>query len=120
MRASIIVRAPAAKIWKMWETGYAQRGQSLAEGTTGAVQRMAYRIAEVEPGVRFAMIWKAYFVRLALLQSLRATDTGTEISYEMQVRGFLAAPVRWMLRGAVRKQLDKALQLFAKQLHGAY
>ena len=32
----------------------------------------------------------------------------------------LAAPVRWMLRGVVRKQLEKALQLFAKQLHGAY
>ena len=120
MHASIVVRASAAKIWKIWESGYAQRGQLLAEGTTGDVQKMSYRIAEVEPGVRFAMVWKAYFVRLVLLQSLRATDTGTEICYEMQVKGFLAAPVRWMLRGVVRKQLEKALQLFAKQLHGAY
>ena len=81
---------------------------------------MSYRIAEVEPGVRFAMIWKAYFVRLALLQSLRATDVGTEICYEMQVRGFWGAPVRWMLRNVVRKQLEKALELLAKQLQGAY
>lgn len=66
------------------------------------------------------MIWKAYFVRLALLQSLRATDTGTEICYEMQVRGFLAAPVRWLLRGVVRKQLEKTLELFAKQLQRGY
>ncbi len=120
MRASIVVRVPAAKIWKIWESGYAQRGQLLVEGATGAVQKMSYRIAEVEPGVRFAMIWKAYFVRLALLQSLRATDVGTEICYEMQVRGFWGAPVRWMLRNVVRKQLEKALELLAKQLQGAY
>ena len=116
MRASVVVGVPAAQIWRMWEAGYAQRGQSLVEGTTGKSQKMSYKIAEVKPGVSFSMIWKAYLVRLVLIQALRATDTGTEISYEMQVRGLFGALLRWLLRNTVRRQLQDALNLFAEQL----
>ena len=117
MRASVIVRLPAYQIWQIWEDSYRQRGQPLVQGSSGKVHKMGYRISEVKPGNRFSMIWKAYLVRLELSQSLRSTDTGTEIIYEMQMRGLFAVPIRWLLHKTVRKQLQIALDLFAEQIH---
>ncbi len=129
MQQVIEARVSPQKVWEAWERAHQLHGeqeenkglQSGIQGrsrhsTTGGKKGFRYYILNVVPGKSFSILWKTFFVRLIFTHSVRPTKRGSEISYEVQIKGLFAWPVRWLLGGKIKSNIDLVLKQIVKRL----
>jgi len=125
MEEVIEARIPPEAVWQAWEKAHALNGQegiapgvraeTKAEGRSG----FKYRILDVEPGMRFSILWKSLFVRLIFTHTVMPAPKGSEIRYSAKIQGFFAWPVRFFLGKKIRRNLSFVLKEFAKRLEAS-
>lgn len=115
-------RAPPEKVWEIWERAHAKNGQKQIEKGQRAYSKaegksqFKYEILEVVPKQKFSILWKTLFVRLIFTHEVQATRRGSEICYQVEIKGPFAWPVRWMLGGKIRQNINLVLRAIVKQL----
>ena len=108
MEEMIEARVPAAKVWDAWEKGI-ERGQG---------GKFRYQILEMKKGESFSLLWKTLFVRLIFSHTVTPTSKGSEIRYQVQIKGLFALPVRWILGAKIRQNVRLVLKSVVKELEG--
>jgi hypothetical protein len=127
MEEKIETRISPERIWEAWEKAHAsQNGATIVTGRVGQTEvnrgqgkkgaRFKYEICDVVKGERFSLIWKTLFVRLIFTHSVLPKKRGSEIRYSVQIRGFFAIPVRWLLGNKIRYNISQVLKTMVKQL----
>lgn len=115
-------RAPPEKVWELWEKAHLKNGQNKIEKgqktyfKAEGKSQFRYEILEVVPKQRFSILWKTLFVRLIFTHEVKAIRKGSEICYEVEVKGLFAWPVRWMLAERIRQNIALVLKAIVKQL----
>jgi hypothetical protein len=109
MEERIETRASPGKIWEAWELAH-------AKGLEGKSGRFRYEIINIVPRTSFSMVWKTLFVRMTFHYSVRPTNKGSSIFFDVEMKGFFAWFVRRTLENKIRSQLRSALKSFVQQL----
>lgn len=109
MEEKIESRASAEKVWAGWAHMHSGQGSS---------GKFRYRIIDLVPEERFTMVWKSLFIRLLLTYSVYPIGRGSEVGFEVKVKGPFAWATRWILLPKVQKQLREALRMFVRKLEG--
>jgi hypothetical protein len=122
MEEMIEARVAPAKVWDAWEKAHrihSEKGiepgvksHSRAEGKS----KFKYQILDVVPGKSFSILWKTLFVRLIFTHRVTSTKRGSEISYNVQIKGLFAWPVRWLLGKQIQKNIRSVLKQIVSQL----
>ncbi len=127
MEEKIETRVSPERIWQAWEQAHiSQGGSPIVAGHVGKTdvnrgqgkkgQGFKYEIVDVVKGERFSLIWKTLFVRLIFTHSVLPKKRGSEIKYSVQIRGFFAIPVRWLLGNKIRYNISQVLKTMVKRL----
>jgi hypothetical protein len=109
MEEQIETRVSPGKVWDAWE-------QTHAKGLQGKSGQFRYQIVDVIPRESFSMVWKTLFVRMVFHYSVRPTNRGSTIFYDVEMKGLFAWFVRWTLENKIRAHLRSAMKKFASQL----
>jgi len=118
----IEVRASPAAVWQLWERSHAKNGQSQIEKGQRAYARaegksqFKYEILDVIPQEKFSVLWKALFVRLIFVHEVKAIKKGSEICYQVEIRGLFSKLLGWMLGKKIRENIRLVLKSIVKQL----
>lgn len=122
MQHRIEAKVPPKKVWEAWERAHqihgqkgiqaGQKGERKTEGKKG----FQYQILDVLPGESFSILWKTLFVRLIFTHTVKPSLKGSEIRYQVQIRGPFAWPIRWLLGNKIRQNIAHVLQAIVKQL----
>ncbi len=122
MKETLEARVPPEEVWNAWEKAHEKNGQkgieagqkglSKAEGKS----KFRYKILDVKKGESFSILWKTLFVRLIFTHSVKPIKKGSEITYFVQIKGFFAWPVRWMLGNKIQKNIGLVLKAIVRQL----
>jgi hypothetical protein len=107
-------------VWQAWRRVHAleegltpnQKGVLKTEGGS----RFSYRLLDVKEGESFSILWKSLFVRMIFTHRVTPKGGGSEICYCVQIRGFFAWPVRYLLSNKIRSNLQLVLRSLVKQL----
>ncbi len=122
MKQIIEARVSPQKVWEAWEKAHEMHGrQGLESGIkghskSGGKKGFSYQILDVVPGKSFSILWKTFFVRLIFTHNVKPSKRGSEITYEVQIKGLFAWPVRWMLGNKIKSNIDLVLKQIVKQL----
>src|SRR3989344_6071757 len=95
MKETIEIAASPMQVWNTWERAHGEQG--IQAGKSGK-DRLRYQILDVKKGESFSILWKSLFVSLLFKQSVFETKKGSQIHYQVQIKGFLAWPVRLFLK----------------------
>lgn len=109
MEEKIETRADARKVWQAW---------SHMHSGSGEAGKLKYQIINLEPNKRFTMVWKTMFLRLLLTYAVSPTSRGSEIAFDVTVKGPMGWAVRWFLAPKIQANLRDALRTFARKLEG--
>lgn len=118
----IEVRVPKENVWRFWEKAHQKNGQTQIEkgqkscASGGGKSQFKYEILDAIPYEKFVLQWKTLFVRLIFTHEVKTTRKGSEICYQVELKGFFGAPVRWMLGGKIRQNIVEVLKAIARQL----
>ena len=111
------VRVSPEKVWEVWEKAHAQWGSApLKKGQRGNRGKFQYEIVESIPNKKFTLLWKTLFVRLIFSHEVKATQRGSQIFYQVDIKGVFAWPIRWMLGNKIRQNISFVLKAVVKQL----
>lgn len=122
MLQMIEAKVPPKKVWEAWERAHQMHGQKgiqsgvQGERKTDGKKGFHYQILDVTPGESFSILWKTFFVRLVFTHTVKPSTKGSQISYQVQIRGPFAWPVRWILGNKIRQNIAHVLQAIVKQL----
>ena len=116
-------RVKPGKVWQAWRKVHAmdagfsigQKGSLKAAGGS----RFSYRILDVREGESFTILWKSMFVRMVFTHSVRSKSIGSEIRYQVQIRGLFAWPVRYFLSEKIRSNLQVILKALVRELESS-
>lgn len=105
------------QVWTLWERAHAKSGPlPMEKGQRANKGQFQYEILEVIPNEKFTILWKTLFVRLIFSHEVKAIRKGSQICYRVDIKGFFAWPVRWMLGGKIRQNIALVLKSIIKQL----
>ncbi len=116
MEEAIEASVPPEAVWQAWEKAHALHGKKEIVSGANGKNGFKYRILDVEPGIRFSMLWKSLFVHLIFTHMVTPAPRGSEIRYSVKIQGFFAWPVRFFLGKKIRRNLSFVLKEFAKRL----
>ena len=105
MEEMIEARVSPKEVWKAWE-----RAIEEGKGKKGC------QVIDIQDGKSFSILWKTLFVRLIFRHSVQGIEKGARIHYQVQIRGLFAWPVRWILGGKIKKNLQAVLKATARDL----
>ncbi|MES2272588.1 MAG: hypothetical protein V4487_00150, partial [Chlamydiota bacterium] len=103
-------KAHAMQTQKKIEMG--QKGHAKAEGAS----KFRYKVLDVKEGTSFSILWKTLFVRLIFTHRVKPIKMGSEIRYDVQIKGPFAWIVRWMLGAKIKSNVSLVLKAIVKQL----
>jgi hypothetical protein len=116
MEEQIEARVSPEQVWAIWERAHALQGQkSIEEGQKGK-NRFRYQVLGVIRGRSFSIVWKNLFVKLIFKHEVRPAKAGSLISYQVEIKGLFAWPVRWMLQEKIRKNIRLVLETMVREL----
>jgi hypothetical protein len=119
-------RVSPDKVWEIWEKAHAKNGQTeIKKGQRASAQgkgksKFQYEILDVVPKQRFSILWKSLFVRLIFIHEVRPTQRGCQICYQVEIKGFFARPIRWLLAAKIRQNIALVLRAIVKQLENDF
>ena len=113
MEETIEARVSPGEVWEAWEKAHALQG---AKDQWQSKNKFRYKILNVKEGESFSILWKTLFVRLMFTHLVRPTKRGSEIHYQVQIKGLFAWPVRWMLGGKIKRNIGYVLRAIVKEL----
>lgn len=102
MEEQIEARVSPSQVWQVWKRAQVSKGK--------------YKIIDVKEGESFSILWKGLFVRLIFQHKVEPTKKGSLISYNVQIKGPFAWPVRWLIGEKIRKNLQYVLKTIVKEL----
>jgi hypothetical protein len=108
------------QVWQAWSDAHAM-DEGFIPGKKGVLRTnggsaFSYRILDVRKGKSFTILWKSMFVRLIFTHTVIPKKQGSEIAYQVQIRGFFAYPVRYFLSEKIRQNLRLTLTALVKEL----
>lgn len=106
MEEMIETRVSPEVVWEYWE-------KKMDVGQTG---KFRYKILDLRKGESFSILWKTLFVRLIFNHSVKPTHKGSEICYQVQIKGLFAWPVRWLIGAKVKRNIGYVLKAIVKDL----
>lgn len=120
IESAIDTKVSQDAVWRAWKKAHAM-DSSFQPGRKGALKtegggRFSYKILDIREGESFTILWKSLFVRLIFTHSVAAQPRGSKISYRIQIKGFFAWPVRYLLREKIRRNLNAILRSLVKEL----
>lgn len=116
MEEQIEARVSPRAVWQAWERAHAQHSPAgIQEGQKGKA-KFRYQILEVVPGQKFSILWKSFGARLIFTHSVEPTPQGSRITYQVQIRGIFAWPVRALIGEKVRQNIRHVLNAMVKEL----
>ena len=107
---SIETRVSPAVVWQAWDR--------FRSGEKGRAAGFKYRVLDVDPGKSFSILWKTLFVRLVFTHKVEPIQRGSRISYQIQIKGLFAWPVRFLIGKKIQRSVAALLKSFVKQLEG--
>lgn len=107
MEEHIQTRVSPEQVWRIWE-----RAHVMEEGKG----KVRYKILNIKKGESFSILWKSLFVRLIFNHKVIPANKGSLISYDVQIKGPFAWPVRWLIGEKIRKNLQFVLKTIVKEL----
>lgn len=122
MEEKIETRVSPAKVWEAWEKAHELHGAKKIEpglknrSKSLGKKQFRYQILDVDPGKSFSILWKTLFVRLIFTHTVSATRKGSEIHYQVKIKGLFAWPVRWLLGNKIKNNISQVLKQIARQL----
>ncbi len=116
MEEMIEARVNPEEVWEAWEKAHAFHGQQGIEAGQKGKSRFKYKIIDVKKGESFSILWKTLFVRLIFNHSVKPTRRGSEIRYQVQIKGLFAWPVRWLLGNKIKSNIALVLKAIVRQL----
>ncbi len=116
MEEVIEARVSPEAVWAAWEKAHAVHGQrGIEEGQKGK-STFHYRVLNVKKGECFSILWKALFVRLIFCHTVKPIPKGSEIRYQVEIKGLFALPVRWVLGKKIRRNISCVLKAMVREL----
>lgn len=113
----IEARVPPEEVWAIWERAHNIHGSSeLESGEKGKSTKFRYKILDVEKGKHFSILWKTLFIHLIFTHEVIPTNTGSKISYRVQIKGLFAWPVRYFLGEKIRNNIRLVLKAIVREL----
>lgn len=120
MEESIEARVPPELVWEAWEKAHAAQSQKELEAGQKGVHKSGgkfrYQVLEVKKGESFSIMWKTLFVRLIFSHSVRPLRNGSEIRYQVKIKGLFAWAVRWFLEKKIQSNIRSILKALVYQL----
>ncbi len=111
MEEKIESRVAVEKVWEGWANIH-------SSGEKGQAGKFRYSIIDLVPNKRFTMVWKTLFVRLLFTYTLCKTQRGSEVGFDVAIKGPFAWGVRWFLEPKIRANLRNAMRMFIRKLEG--
>ncbi|HSX26692.1 MAG TPA: hypothetical protein VLE89_06770 [Chlamydiales bacterium] len=113
MEETIEARVSPEEVWEVWEKAHALEG---AGNGWQSKNKFRYKILDVKKGESFSILWKTLFVRLLFTHLVKPTKRGSEIQYQVQIKGLFAWPVQWMLGPKIKRNIGYVLKAIVKEL----
>lgn len=107
MEEQIETHASPQQVWRIWER---------AHGIFDEKKKSKYKIINIKKGESFSIIWKGLFVRMVFNHKVLPTKNGSIISYDVQIKGLFAWPIRRFVGEKIRKNLQYVLKAIANEL----
>ncbi len=118
IQSTIETKAAPKIVWAVWKRAH-QIGEDFVPGKKGKRGALSYRIIEVSEGSHFTILWKSLFVKMLFCHAVLGKAEGSEIRYSVQIRGFLAWPMRYLLRSKIKRNLDLVLKSLSRELEAS-
>jgi hypothetical protein len=123
--ATTKTKASSAFVWKKWNDAKPwnnwNQEASLSQGQKGHVYSkdkkvLPYKVLEVKENESFTIAWKALFIRLIFKYSVKPLKDGSQITYSVNLKGFFAFPVYYLIRTKIKKNLIDGINSFINQI----
>lgn len=118
IQSTITTKASPQAVWVLWkkkhgiDDSFYPGNKGRPQGTSG----LTYRILEVSEGRCFKILWKSFFTRLVFTHSVNGIEGGSEICYQVDVRGIFSWPLERLLKNKIQKNLNDVLLALANEL----
>jgi|GEM_PF-1943938 len=123
IQESITSNASPQTVWSLWQKasywddakGRFKEGQSgVASGPKG--RGSTFTITSIKEGESFTLAWRAPCVKIHVTHAVEPNPEGSKITYSFAMSGFLATPLRLLLKRRIGSHLKKALTEFTQYL----
>lgn len=109
-----------SKVWQSWHKAHKME-KGFHSGQKGALTTkegsvFSYRILDVHENESFKILWKSLFVHLIFTHTVRPQGKGSEISYQVEIRGLMAPLARIFLRKKIQSNLQLILRSLVREL----
>ncbi len=115
MIATAETKVPPALVWRAWNQAHSI---DTSLGIPKKQGKFSYLICDVKKGEEFSIRWKTLFVRLIFTYRVQPLYTGSQLSYQVQVKGVFGWLVRRMIGKKLQEQLATVLKDMVGQLEG--
>jgi len=126
IEASHTTSASKEKVWAKWKSlkpwnHWDEGGSDLKANTKGHVRSkkgkaVPYQILDVKEKESFTVMWKALFVKLIFVYKVISEPSSTIVTYQVNLKGFFALPVYFLIRKKIEKNLKEGLKAFIHQI----